>query len=87
MELTVTISFVEAFPKRYGWSATRSDGRPYKASSELFGSSQQAMDAANQVFKNPAITWDWGFARHALEEVGMAVHRGHVFVSEDAATK
>lgn len=86
MELTVTISLVQALPRRYEWSATRPDGSRYAGSSEPFGSSQQARDDADRVFKNPPITWDWGFARHAREETGAPVHRGRVFAPEDAAT-
>jgi hypothetical protein len=87
MELTVTISLVQALPRRYEWSATRPDGGRYAGSSEPFASSQQAMDDAEGTFKNPAIKWDFEFARHALAEIGTPAHRGRVFVPEDEAAR
>jgi hypothetical protein len=45
------------------------------------------MDAANRVFKNPAVMWDWELARQATEELETPVYRGHLFVSEEAATR
>jgi hypothetical protein len=86
MELTVTISFVQEFPKRYEWSAARPDGSLYaRSSGPPFGSSAQAMDSADESFKNLAIMWDWG--AHLPEELGKPVYRGHVFVAEESATR
>jgi hypothetical protein len=45
------------------------------------------MDDAEGTFKNPAIKWDFEFARHSLAEVGTPAHRGRVFVPEDEAAR
>jgi len=82
VKLTVSVFLVEASPKRFKWSATRPDGSEYKGSSESFGASAKARDAADQAFNN-AISWDWEYERHAPERLGTPVCRGHVFVSED----
>jgi hypothetical protein len=81
MELTITICLLRVFPRRYGWSATDSDGNQYKHSSEFFGSSALAGVNAEQAFKNPAIRWDSSF--DPPEELGKPVHRGHVFVAAE----
>jgi hypothetical protein len=86
MELTITVHRVlQAHPRRYEWIATRPDASRYAGSSESIGSSAQARDEADAAFKDPRITWDWGFTRRATDEPGTAAYRGHVFVDEEAA--
>ena len=87
MELTVTVSLVDALPRCYKWRATRPDASQYAGSSEPhFGAAIKAQGDADREFRNPPIKWDLEFARRATEEVGKPVYRGHVFVSEEAAT-
>jgi hypothetical protein len=88
MELIVTVFLVEALPRRYKWSAIRPDESRYAGSSEPhFGAAIKAQGDADRAFRNPSIKWDLEFARHATEEVGKPVYRGHVFVSQEAVTR
>jgi len=91
MKLTVTVSRVQAPPrqyKQYKWSAIRPDESMYAGSSEPhFGAAIKAQQDAERAFKNPAIMLDKEADSLAMEEVGKPVHRGCVFVSEEAATR
>jgi hypothetical protein len=82
MKLRITILFVQAFPKRYKWTGTCPDGSEYSSAPASVGSSAQAMQDADDAFRSAAITWDWAYARHAPEELGTTVHRGHVFAAQ-----
>jgi hypothetical protein len=91
MKLTVTVSRVQALPrqyKQYKWTAIRPDESMYAGSSEPhFGAAIKARQGAERAFKNPRITWDLESDSHPTEEVGKAVHRGHVFVPEEAVIR
>jgi hypothetical protein len=88
MELIVTVSLVQALPRQYKWSAIRPDESMYVGSSEPhFGAAIKAQQDAERAFKNPPITWDLESDSPATEEVGKPVHRGHVFVPEEAVTR
>ena len=78
MKVTVSVSQTVVHPKRFECIACASDGSLYPGPSGSWGSSRQAVDEAQSLFKG----LEMNYTHPAIEKLGEPLYQGHVFVAE-----